>query len=323
MKEFGLISRYFQQVAYERTDTLVGIGDDGAVTRVPAGQVLVTTTDTMVAGRHFLAATPADALAHKAIAVNLSDLAAMGAQPAWLNLSLSIPSFDEHWLQQFSTAFHELTKFYQVQLIGGDTVQGPLAITITAQGFVPEDAFLTRKTAKSGDWILVTGELGSAGGGLMKLQQGSGFDTSCHLIARHLYPEPQVLAGTCARRLASSAIDISDGLLQDLQHILNASSVGAHLDLDKLPIRPELIEWFGDEKKARLFSLTSGDDYQLLMTVSEEQRTQLESHLKSYDIPFVVIGKCTGALGKIDSVLNGKKFALNDLPSFGYQHFAD
>ncbi|MGY0603215.1 MAG: thiamine-phosphate kinase, partial [Paraglaciecola chathamensis] len=209
MKEFSLIDTYFRDVSFQRKDVLLGIGDDCAITQIPAGQALATTTDTLVSGVHFLPDADPKAIAQKAIAVNLSDLAAMGAEPAWLSLSLSLPNVDENWLKAFSEGFKELTEYYSIQLIGGDTVQGPLAITITAQGFVAADQALKRSGAKPGDFVYVTGTLGDAGLGLDILQDHTDVDNAEHkayLLNRLHYPSPRVFAGTSLRRVANACI---------------------------------------------------------------------------------------------------------------------
>lgn len=324
MNEFNLIQKYFADASFVRKDVLIGIGDDAAITQVPVNQNLATTTDTLVQGVHFLPNTSAQDIAHKAIAVNLSDLAAMGAEPSWISLSLSIPNVDEAWLRAFSEKVSELTQYFSVQLIGGDTVKGPLSITITAQGFVPEDSVLTRDGAKSGDWIFVTGTLGDAGAGLDILQKKlviENVNARDYLVKRHLNPTPRVLAGTILRRLASACIDVSDGLLQDVMHIAKASGTGVILHLDKLPISEELGSNVSDLHQALDYATVSGDDYELLFTVSEEQRTSVQTALNSYSIPHTCIGQMTGAAGKLDLKLNDQPYQVDDTVPLGFSHF--
>lgn len=324
MNEFNLIKRYFASQSFIRKDVMIGIGDDAAITEVAANQLLATTTDTLVEGVHFLAGTAPDAIAHKAISVNLSDLAAMGAEPSWMSLSLSIPTINEDWLQGFSQKVAELSEYYSVQLIGGDTVKGPLSITITAQGIVPPESVLTRSGAKAGDWLFVTGCLGDAGAGLdvlldkLHVQDN---DAKQYLVNRHLMPTPRVLAGTTLRRLASACIDISDGLLQDLQHLTAASNTGALVHLDKLPISKELGENVAELEKALEYATTAGDDYELLFTVAEEHRTSVLTALDSYGIAYTNIGQMTGAVGKLDIRLNDEPFELEAAKAKGYLHF--
>jgi thiamine-monophosphate kinase len=322
LNEFSLIRNYFTKPKFERKDVIIGVGDDGAVTMPPSGQYLVTTTDTLLDGVHFLPETSAKAIAHKAIAVNLSDLAAMGAEPAWINLSLSIPKVDETWLLEFSNEISRLTEYFSVQLIGGDTVKGKTAVTITAQGFVPPDSILTRKGAKAGDWLFVTGTLGDAAAGLAVLQQKLAVKSpefAEYLINRHHFPTPRVLAGTTLRRIASSCIDVSDGLLQDLEHIVTGSEVGALVHLEKLPISEALGNSIQGLEHALSYACTGGDDYELLFTVPEEHRVSMEAAMASYNLPCTCIGQITGAQGKIDLRLNDEPFSFADAK--GYQHF--
>ncbi len=324
MNEFNLIKEYFANASFVRKDVVIGIGDDAAITLVPEKQYLATTTDTLVEGVHFLPNTRAEHIAHKAIAVNLSDLAAMGAEPSWISLSLSIPEPTPEWLSAFSNKIAELTKYYSIQLIGGDTVKGPLSITITAQGFVPYDSILTRSGAKNGDWIFVTGTLGDAGAGLDILQNKLVINDETardYLINRHRCPTPRVLAGTLLRRLASSCIDVSDGLLQDVMHVANSSEKGVILHLDKLPISPALGNNVESLERALHFAAVSGDDYELLFTVAEEHRTSVQTAFDSYSITCTCIGQITGANGRLDVRLNDQPYELDSAAKKGYLHF--
>lgn len=320
MKEFDLISRYFAQGGHHRKDVLVGIGDDCAVTQMPANQQLAITTDTLVEGVHFLKQAPARSVAYKAVAVNLSDLAAMGAEPAWISLSLSMPFCDEAWLSEFAKGLYELTEYYSVQLIGGDTVSGPLSLTITAQGFIPPDNALKRSSAKPGDWIYVTGTLGDAGAGLAILQNQLEVadENREFLVNRHLYPTPRVMAGTALRRTANACIDVSDGLASDIRHILKASGCGAQIHIDRLPISTELFKTVG-AKKAYEMALTAGDDYELIFTVSEEQRGNLETSLASANVQATCIGQVNGYNGQCDFRLYDSPYTLPG-EGKGYEH---
>ncbi|MCU7555764.1 thiamine-phosphate kinase [Alteromonas sp. ASW11-19] len=319
MKEFDLIGRYFSEGGHQRKDVVVGIGDDCAVTTVAENQQLAVTTDTLVAGVHFLADAPARSIAHKAVAVNLSDLAAMGAEPAWISLSLSLPELQESWLEEFVSGLYELTQYYSVQLIGGDTVRGPMALTITAQGFIPPGSALQRSQARPGDWLYVTGTLGDAGAGLDILQdkliaQGEERD---FLVKRHQYPTPRVAAGTALRRTASACIDVSDGLLADLSHILRQSGCGACVHVDKLPISRAL-RHVTDIEQAYQYALAAGDDYELIFTVSEEQRGNLETSLASTNVKATCIGQLTGHRENIELKLNNQPYRLP--AKAGYEH---
>ena len=319
MKEFDLIKQYFAQRGHVRKDVILGIGDDCAVTKVPDNQHLAVTTDTLISGVHFLTDAPARSVAYKAVAVNLSDLAACGAEPAWISLSLSLPSYDEAWIDEFVKGLYELTEYYSVQLIGGDTVTGPLALTITAQGFVPPDTELRRSNAKPGDWIYVTGNLGDAGAGLdiLKGEIDASEPHREYLINRHFYPTPRVLAGTSLRRTANTGIDVSDGLVADLRHILNASSCGATVHVDRLPVSPALFETVGAQQAYR-YALAAGDDYELVFTVNEEQRGNLETALANANVKATCIGQLNGHAGQLDLRLYDKKYELVNVA--GYEH---
>ncbi|MDM7859779.1 thiamine-phosphate kinase [Alteromonas sp. ASW11-36] len=320
MKEFDLIDRFFKHGGHQRKDVLVGIGDDAALTKVASNQCLATTTDTLVSGVHFLPDTPPRAVAYKAVAANLSDLAAMGAEPAWISLSLSLPDTDESWLAEFTKGLYDLSQYFSVQLIGGDTVAGPLALTITAQGFVPEQSALTRSGAKPGDWIYVTGTVGDAGAGLdiLKGDLAAAGESADYLIKRHQFPSPRVVAGTMLRRAASACIDISDGLLADLHHILEASECGAMLHVDRLPISEALTELV-EEQQCFQYGLTAGDDYELLFTIGEEYKSQVETAFSSFNIRATCIGQVTGVAGKTDLRLNDKPFKHSGKQ--GFEHF--
>ncbi|NVK54597.1 MAG: thiamine-phosphate kinase [Alteromonadaceae bacterium] len=319
MKEFDLIKRYFAQGGHTRKDVLLGIGDDCAVTKVPENQHLAITTDTLISGVHFLPDAPARSVAYKAVAVNLSDLAAAGAEPAWISLSLSLPSYDEDWIDEFVKGLFELTEYYSVQLIGGDTVTGPLSLTITAQGFVPPNTELRRSTAKPGDWIYVTGHLGDAGAGL-DILQGKVQASDKHrdyLVNRHYFPTPRVMAGTALRRTANACIDVSDGLVADLSHILNSSGCGATVHVDRLPVSSALFDTVGAQQAYR-YALTAGDDYELVFAVNEEQRGNLETSLTNANVKATCIGQITGHAGQMDLRLYDEKYELDN--EAGYEH---
>lgn len=320
MKEFDIIDNYFLSRSFQRKDVQIGIGDDCAVTTVPEGQQLVTTTDTLLEGVHFPVATSGRAVAHKAVAVNLSDLASMGAEPSWISLSLSLPEVDKAWLNDFSTCLQELTEYYSVQLIGGDTVQGPLAVTITAQGFVPKGQALTRSRAKPGDWIYVTGSLGDAGLGLKLSQDDAAIDNQhkSFLLDRFNFPTPRLLVGTTLRRIAHSCIDVSDGVLSDLNHILYASQCGATLQLEKLPLSEAMRESVSHEEAIE-YALTAGDDYELLFTLPEEQKGNVEVALANCNVSATCIGQITGNAEKLELKLGDKQYVLS---TEGYQHFS-
>jgi thiamine-monophosphate kinase len=293
--EFSLIDKYFAHKQQNRKDVILAQGDDCAIVAPTAGSHIAISTDTLVAGTHFLAdANPAQ-IAHKALASNISDLVAMGASPAWVSMGISLPEINTAWLERFSNAFFKLADYYGIQLIGGDTTKGPLTITLTVQGTLPEGKALTRHGAQSGDWVYVTGQLGDAKAGLdVILENNISADTSLNqeLQRRHFEATPRVLAGIALRDIASAAIDISDGLVADLGHILKRSKVGARLNVAALPISKELLQFVGSRALAQQYALTSGEEYELCFTVPEANRGQLEVALSN--TPFTCIGQLTG-----------------------------
>lgn len=318
--EFELITRYFDRVTSSRRDVEKGIGDDCALLTLPEKQTLAISTDTLVEGVHFLRDIhPAD-LGYKALAVNLSDLAAMGADPAWLTLALTLPEVNEPWLKAFSDSLFELLDYYNMQLIGGDTTRGPLSLTLGIHGLVPQGRALKRSGAKPGDWIYVTGTLGDSAAGLSLLQHKTRIsDPVTHevLIKRHLRPMPRILQGQALRDLASAAIDLSDGLISDLGHILKASDVGARLNLEALPLSDVLRQHFEPDQALR-WALAGGEDYELCFTVPEINRGALDVALGHYGVPFTCIGQIAPHSEGLVLLQDGKP-ATFDLK--GFDHF--
>lgn len=295
--EFDLIRDYFARQPVSRRDVALGIGDDCAITQVPEGCQLAITTDTMVEGTHFLATASASDIAHKALASNLSDLAAMGAMPAWCSLALTLPEPDEAWVAGFCQGFSALAEYFQVQLIGGDTTRGPKSITMTLHGHVPHGQALTRDGAKPGDWLYVTGTLGDSQAGLNYVLGKPVTDEAraATLINRHYRAQPRVTAGQALRGIASAAIDISDGLVSDIQHILKASGVGASIDVTQLPLSEALLADVDSRETAQKLALTSGEEYELCFTVPEMYRGTLETTLKHTGVTAACIGQINGS----------------------------
>ncbi len=347
--EFELIRRYF--VRDKSTElghpdlgaaqVVLGIGDDAALLAVPEGERLVVTTDTLVAGRHFLLnADPGD-IAWKALAVNLSDLAAMSAAPLAVTLNLTLPEADESWLAAFSAGFWRLADLYELPLIGGDTTRGPLSVTITAMGSVEQRYALLRSTAQVGDVICVTGSLGDAGAGLAlalnAFEQESLPNAEAVALDQALYglsdvhqdylldrlnrPFPRVAVGVQVRGVASAGMDISDGLLQDLGHLLAASGVGAELEIDNLPLSDALKAYARTSLQAHAqacdWALSAGDDYELLLTIPQEKWRQLDN-APAIKSELTAIGKVTKTLG-LRLTKQGK--AWEHEGHAGYQHF--
>jgi thiamine-monophosphate kinase len=320
MKEFELIKHFFTKQAVKRKDVELGIGDDCAVLAPIENQNIVVTTDTLVAGVHFPHQTDAKAIGHKAVAVNLSDIAAMGAKPSWLSLAITLPEVNELWIKDFCTGVFELCDFYNVELIGGDTTQGPLSITITAQGITPQDSYLQRSGAKAGDWLYVTGELGDAALALQHITGKVDIEAQAFKVIRTKldYPKPRVLAGQMLREYASSAIDLSDGLIADLGHLCQASNVGASLVLDALPLSTIMRDSLLQDDAIKL-ALSGGDDYELLFTVSEDNKVGMETAMSHAGTPVSCIGQLN-ASHTITTTLNNKPISIN---TEGFEHFAD
>jgi len=320
MKEFELIKHFFTKQIVKRKDVELGIGDDCAVIAPIENQNIVVTTDTLVAGVHFPFNTCPRAIGHKAVAVNLSDIAAMGAKPSWLSLALTLPDVDEAWLSEFSEGVFELCEFYNVELIGGDTTQGPLSITITAQGLTPKGRYLSRGGAKAGDWLYVTGELGDAALALQQITGKVEIDEQfVEVIKNKLdYPKPRVLAGQTIREYASAAIDLSDGVIADLGHICQASNVGANIVLDALPLSTIMRDCLLVDDAINL-ALSGGDDYELLFTVSEDNKVGMETALSHAGTQVTCIGQINTSQ-TISTTLNNKPIPIN---TAGFEHFTE
>lgn len=319
MSEFSLIEKYFQQAAYRDSTVQVGIGDDAAVLTVPEDQQLVTCVDTLVAGTHFLLNTPPLALGHQALAVNLSDMAAMGATPCWFTLALTLPEENAQWLSEFSQGLFALANQYKLCLIGGDTTRGPLTITVQVSGIVPPGLAILRSGAKPQDKIYVTGSLGDAALGLRMLQQHAAIDPvhQSYLQQRYQLATARVEVGEQLRDLATSAIDISDGLAADLSHILNASRVGAVIYANRLPLSSALSQSVS-ATEALTLALGGGDDYELCFTVSPEWEIEVEQIIKTCNIPCTCIGEIVAAGGLQVIGLDNNPLHLTQL---GWEHF--
>jgi thiamine-monophosphate kinase len=312
MNEFSIIRQFFTSQAVKRQDVVVDIGDDAAVITPPHDQQIVITTDTLVNGVHFPETTSAFDVGFKALAVNLSDLAAMGATPAWITLALTLPTADEMWLMDFSRGLFALCAEYQTQLIGGDLTCGPLSITIQAMGLIPTQQAILRNGAKAGDLIYVTHTLGDAAAGLAFLQKKIAITSPTHqefLLARLNRPTPRVQIGKALRGIASAAIDISDGLLADLKHILTMSQVGACVNVDRIPISEALLQSLKEE--ALSYALHFGDDYELCFTVPKNKKELVPDHC-------TCIGEITDSN---ELILQGNNNTKYNQTLDGYQHF--
>ena len=316
--EFDIIARYFTRTA-PRDDVLLGVGDDAALLMPPPGHALVAATDTLVEGRHFLPGTPAASVGHNALAVNLSDLAAMGADPAWALLSLSMPDVDEVWLGEFARGLHALASRHGVALVGGDTVSGPRVVTVEVLGFVPPDAALRRDRARPGDAIFVSGTPGVSAAGLELLRDGRAtFDSNDPRVRRFLYAEPQLALGRALRGRATAAMDVSDGLLGDLAKLAAASKVCARLDLERLPLQ-SLLAAGHDRPRAEQYALHGGDDYELLFTLPGDAADAYAAEINA---------RTDGSIRRIGEIVAGAGVTCRrdghdvHVSGRGYDHFA-
>jgi thiamine-monophosphate kinase len=320
--EFELIKRFFTRRAVPaRQDSgiVVGIGDDAAVLEIPPGAELVAAVDTVVAGRHFPEGSDACSVGHRALAVNLSDMAAMGASPAWATLALTIPAADAAWLERFSTGLLDLAAAHGVALVGGDTTRGPLTVSVQILGHVPRGTALRRSGARAGDLLAVSGTLGDAGAGLAFVTASAAVERSREvdtLVRRFEYPNPRVQLGLSARGIASAAMDLSDGLSGDLPKLAQASGVAAHVDVERLPLSAALRAVANDEQ-SRDWALSAGDDYELLLAVPPQRYATLKAAADRLNLTLTVIGELRTGAGVTWS-LKGKEFVPK---ASGYDHF--
>jgi thiamine-monophosphate kinase len=321
--EFHLIERIRELTAQPRDDVRIGIGDDAAVLAPPPGQELAVAIDTLVEGVHFPPGTAAADIGWKALAVNLSDLAAMGASPAWALLALTLPSADAAFVEGFAEGFAKLAQPHRLALVGGDTTRGPLTISVVVHGFVPPGQALTRAGARVGDAVLVTGTLGDAAAGLHALQHPPRDDDGRaglrgFLIERLNRPTPRLAVGTALRGQATACVDVSDGLLADLGHICAASGVAAEIEAALLPRSSALLELY-DDTTALHFALGGGDDYELCFTVPAARVAELQAGLARLGCGATKIGRIVEGEGVRVRAADGASLAT-DRP--GWEHFA-
>ena len=320
MTEFSLVDAIRARVAGAHDGVALGIGDDAALLDLRAGEQLVACTDTMVDGVHFLAGTaPAD-IGWKSLAVNLSDLAAMGAEPRWALLALTLPAGDPRFVAEFADGFGELARLHAVALVGGDTTQGPLAVTVTALGVVAPGAALTRAGARVDDEVFVTGTLGDAAGALRAIRDtrhDRSNEVDARLVTSMRRPQPRVTAGLALRGVASACIDVSDGLLADLGHVCTASGVGAELEADQLPVSRALQAMF-DADACRALALAGGDDYELCFTVQPERAPAVEDAFAPFGLRVTRIGRIVAGTGVRALDQAGRPV---EVPHPGWEHF--
>ncbi|MBQ0719824.1 MAG: thiamine-phosphate kinase [Gammaproteobacteria bacterium] len=317
--EFSLIKRYFSNCGAAGSATLLGVGDDCALLAPPVGEVLAVTTDTLLAGVHFPDNSPARLIAQRALAVNLSDMAAMGATPRWFQLALTMPDADQDWLAGFSAGLDAMARQFNCALVGGDTTRGPLTISITLMGTVPAAQALKRSGAKPGDRIYVTGSLGDGAAGLAALEGklSASVEDCAYFNDRFWQPQARVAQGLELREFASAAIDISDGLLADLGHITEASEVGALLEVDKLPLSQALHRAAGS-KLGLSWALTGGDDYELCFTVPANGLAQCQRLIDTGLLSATPIGQIIDGQGVRCVDEDGQSVAVE---CSGYKHF--
>lgn len=316
--EFSLIDRIRERTAQGRDDVHVGIGDDAALVAVPSGQQLAVAIDTMVEGVHFPLGTLAADIGWKSLAVNLSDLAAMGATPAWALLAMTLPKGGADFIDGFATGFAQLAQSYRLALVGGDMTRGPLTISVAVHGFVPHGKALTRAGAKPGDAIFVTGTLGDAAGGLQLLKERHDNDARSNVLVDRLNrPTPRVAAGLALRGHATACIDVSDGLLADLGHLCKASGVGAEVDASLLPRSSALLDLF-DDATSHDFALSGGDDYELCFTVPSRHVATVQADLARLGCGVTKIGRIVEGGDVSVRLADGKPLELHRR---GWDHF--
>lgn len=314
--EFALIARYCSRTA---RSALLGVGDDAALLPVAPGHALAAACDMLVEGRHFFADVAPEALGHKALAVNLSDLAAMGARPRWALLALALPQADAAWLERLMAGFYALAARFGVELVGGDTTRGPRNLCVTVLGEAPAEQALRRDAARQGDDVWVSGALGGAALALRHALGEVRLDAAAAALARARleWPQPRVELGLALRGLAHAAIDISDGLAADLGHILERSGVGATLEWARIPLEPALAGL--DSPLALRCALAGGDDYELCFTAPAAHREAIAALATRLGLPLARIGRIEAAPGLRVLDAAGRALAL---PARGFDHFA-
>ena len=315
MEEFAAINKFFKKPLKNKTCFPLNVGDDCALIAVPAGHELVTSIDTLVENTHFLPGTNPSDIGYKSLAVSLSDLAAMGAEPAAVLLALTLPEADEQWLTEFTRGFFRLADDYQTELIGGNMTRGSLSISTVVYGWIPQGQAILREGAKPGDDIYVTGTLGNAGLALQYLLDSKALSADLH---QHFFqPTPRLVEGIALRGTASAAIDISDGLAADLGKLLEASRVGARIHTRNLPISPEVRSQCTDPQAMHL-ALTAGEDYELCFTAQQKLRDSISALFTELDCAVTRIGQIEAAEGL--RILNEAGKLINIMIP-GYQHF--
>jgi thiamine-monophosphate kinase len=320
MAEFSIIEEFCQGIGPNHPETKLGVGDDAAVVDVPKGMELAISVDTMVSGVHFFPDVDPAKLAHKILAVNLSDMAAMGATPKWATMALSIPEFDNFWLKTFTDSLKRVANRFDVQIIGGDTTQGPLNLSITIMGLLPQSKRLCRSGAQPSDDVYVSHTLGDAALGLAVLngEVKLGMAEQTHVLEALETPEPRVKLGGALLSVASACLDVSDGLIGDLNHIAQQSKVSIDIDSNLVPLSDVYRSYLKTGGKLDL-ALSGGDDYELVFTAGPEYRETIEDIAIKFGIALTKVGKVVErSLESVKVSNNGTRYTVTD----GYQHFS-
>lgn len=317
MDEFSLIEHFFKPLDLKRDDVLLGIGDDAACVRVSDELNLLVSTDTLVSGVHFRSDWEAYDIAYRSVMVNVSDMAAMAAQPCWLTLALTLPELNQQWLESFAGGLKDALNQFNMTLIGGDTTRGPLSITATIFGTTPQGKAISRSGANPGDIIVVSGELGAAALAVKFIDnQAISKQDKASLMSKLIHPKPRIDIIKFLRSYATAAIDISDGLSADLNHICVASDVGACLDREAIPVHCLLNKYWAGQTVD--LALTGGDDYEICFTVAQTQLDSLMSTFKRARLICYPIGVIEATPGLRMKTANNQ---YQELIPTGYSHF--
>lgn len=319
MDEFEIIENIFNQNEIDRDDVILGIGDDAAIVQIPPHLQLTLSIDTLVEGIHFPKDAPADKIGYRVLAVNLSDLAAMGALPCYATLALTLPQNNQQWLRDFAKGFFGLLKHYKMQLIGGNLSHGPLNISCQVHGTIVPGAALTRHGAKASDLIYVTGTLGDAGLALKCLKNDVTLTENLRekIFEKYYCPVPRIEVGLMLRGLANACIDISDGLVADLGHILERSHKGAVIVINQLPMSAPLTQTLKFEQSVGM-ALHAGDDYELCFTIPCNKEAEMLKKMQELNVPVTCIGKITDSNYMEISDAEGHSLKTSKT---GYRHF--
>ncbi|MEH6575991.1 MAG: thiamine-phosphate kinase [Amphritea sp.] len=318
MGEFELIKQYFSALGRDSSGTiLLGVGDDCALIAPPADRELVVSIDTMVEGVHFPAGTSAERIATRLLGAALSDLAAMAAEPGFFTLALTLPESDSQWLAAFARALAESANQHGVRLVGGDTTRGPLTLSVQVHGWTKPGCALQRSGARPGDHVYVTGTLGDSRGGLETILNDTLPSHDVEVLQQRFYaPQPRLSTAALFAEFATAAIDISDGLLADLGHILEQSGVGALLNIDELPISQSLHCWAG-ESQSREWALSGGEDFEICFTAPAHLEPKLAWALRGHEVAVTCIGQIT----EEQSLLLSEEGRVYPAVASGYNHF--